>query len=443
MKHAVKKTGLKDFGDLGFADCYSKLHNSSVHRVEKYSNIGFISARMELNMTMSRRLRLIEEYLKKNPQVLETPVRSPVFVLGLPRTGTTFLHRLLSLDPATRAPTLWELLESVPKIDCTDPIADRKRRANKVRALLNTRKAMGDKALDHIHEIDADLAEECIIAMSDEIPMVMQYLHTAYVLADEWFDIVQSSQVVKTYKWYKQVLQLLSYQMGSPERENPKRWMLKCPIHMFYPKEIAVAFPDAKLIWNHRHPVSAVPSLCSLLKAFHSVYYETDTNDDAVLGRKVASVSAKLLIDTPKNIAESELQSADVLYHDLVNDPLQTVKDVYRQFGWEVSAEYEAIIQAYLEADRKKRERISRERAAKKVTANKAATPPASPTKKGGGWTEADEEEEIPGTPSGKKEKKKVLHQYSPEEFSLTVEDLSTGVYAEYVRKYNLPVSMH
>lgn len=81
MRHAVKKTKLKDFGDLGFADCYSRLHNSSVHRLEKYSNLGFISARMELNMTMSRRLRLIE-YLKVYPDVLNTPVRSPVFVLG-------------------------------------------------------------------------------------------------------------------------------------------------------------------------------------------------------------------------------------------------------------------------------------------------------------------------------------------------------------------------
>lgn len=446
MKHAVKKTKLKDFGDLGFADCYSKVHNSSVHRVEKYSNIGFVSARMELNMTMSRRLRLIE-YLKRFPKVLETPVRSPVFVLGLPRTGTTFLHRLLSLDPATRAPTLWELLESVPKIDSKDPIADRERRANKVRGLLKTRKAMGDNALEHIHEIDADLAEECIMAMTDEIPMVMQYLHTGYVLGDEWFEIVSSPQVVKAYKWYKQVLQLLSYQMGSPERENPKRWMLKCPIHMFYPREIAVAFPDAKLIWNHRHPVSAVPSLCSLLKAFHSVYFETDTRDDATLGKQVMGMSANLLRDTPKNIAESKLSSADVLYHDLVNDPLQTVKDVYTQFGWEVSAEYEAIIKDYLEADRKKRERISRERAAKKKVTKAAGqmTPPASPTKQKGGWSEADEDV-VPGTPSSKKEKKdekKVLHQYSPEEFSLSVEDLSTGVFADYVRKYNLPVSMH
>jgi len=82
MKYAMKKTKLKDFGDLGFVDCYSGVHNTSIHRVKKYTNLGFLSARMELNMVMSRRLRLIE-YFKKFPEILQIPVRSPVFVLGL------------------------------------------------------------------------------------------------------------------------------------------------------------------------------------------------------------------------------------------------------------------------------------------------------------------------------------------------------------------------
>ena len=97
--------GIRD----GFADATQK--------EQRYTNIGFISARIELNMTFVRRLKMIE-YLKQVPRVLSIGVPSPVFVMGLPRTGTTFLHRLLSLDPQVRAPFLWELLAPVPHKSC-------------------------------------------------------------------------------------------------------------------------------------------------------------------------------------------------------------------------------------------------------------------------------------------------------------------------------------
>lgn len=73
------------------------------------SNLGYISARIEMNMTWVGRLKLIQ-YFKDVPQLLDIPIRDPVFVMGLPRTGTTFLHRMLSLDPNVRAPLTWELL---------------------------------------------------------------------------------------------------------------------------------------------------------------------------------------------------------------------------------------------------------------------------------------------------------------------------------------------
>ena len=95
---------------------------------------------------------------------------------------------------------------------------------------------------------------------------------------------------------------------------------------------------------THRHPVSAVPSMCSLVKAMHSVYYEMETRDDAALGHEIASLSERLLADSPKNMKECGLEYADVLYHELVDDPLNTVKSLYKQFGWEFTAEYEAII---------------------------------------------------------------------------------------------------
>lgn len=83
MKYASKKTNLNDYGTLDFKENYAVIFNTNSHLncMKNISNLGYISARIELNMTMVRRLQIIN-YLKENPEVLKVPVRSPVFVLG-------------------------------------------------------------------------------------------------------------------------------------------------------------------------------------------------------------------------------------------------------------------------------------------------------------------------------------------------------------------------
>eukprot|EP01035_Chromulina_nebulosa_P020742 gene20742-26893_t len=206
--------------------------------------------------------------------------------MGLPRTGTTFIHRLLSLDPNVRSPLLWELLAPVPGV----PGSTNQEKMNEdlfsrkeyVRKLVDVRLSMGDRALSHIHEIGYDLPEECINALSDEIPVNLQYLYSDYLEHSTFIEAIYGDVITNAYLYYKKVLQLLSYQYND-RGDNNKRWVLKCPIHLLFIEALAKAFPDAKLVWTHRHPVSAVPSLCSLLKSLHQVYYEIDCRDDFAL----------------------------------------------------------------------------------------------------------------------------------------------------------------
>ena len=95
-------------------------------------------------------------------------------------------------------------------------------------------------------EIGADLPEECLLALTDEMPLHLQFLYSNYMN----YEVFLSMDTTKAYKWYRKVLQLLSYQIF--EREDPRKWVLKCPLHLFYVKEIGIAFPDAKLVWTHR-----------------------------------------------------------------------------------------------------------------------------------------------------------------------------------------------
>lgn len=396
LNYAMKKTKLNDFGDTKFIESYSKIMSCEVQLAERYTNLGYVASKIELGMGWVRRLKLIN-YFKQNPDVAQVSIRSPVFVMGLPRTGTTFLHRLLSLDPAVRAPITWELLAPVPEPNGTssheEHEKDRLKRAKYVKKLLQTRKSMGDYALERIHEVGWDLPEECLLGLTDELPVHLQYFHSTYLEIDTLLALDASD----AYRYYKKILQLLAYQTGQRGDADEKRWTLKCPIHLFYPKQIAQVFPDAKFIWTHRHPLSAVPSLCSLVQAAHSVYYEPDNMNPSRLGSALNKLSAHLLNTTSEVLKETKCEAIDILYDELIRNPKQIVQQVYSHFQWEFTKEYEDILDEFIKNDQLKRQKLKEKAAAEDK-----------------------------------------LHEYKPESYGLTKEELSSGVYENYIKKFNL-----
>ena len=94
----------------------------------------------------------------------------------------------------------------------------------------------------------------------------------------------------------------------------------------------------------HRHPVSSVPSLCSLMKTLHQVYYTDDCANDALIGRELFKHVEEGLIYTEQNILASKVNNFNVLYENLVKDPVQIIKGIYKYFQWEFSKEYESIL---------------------------------------------------------------------------------------------------
>ncbi len=397
LNQAMKKVKLNDFGDMEFVDHFNFIMNSPIQKAQVFTNIGYVAATIELSMNFVRRLTFTQ-YLKDVPSVKKIELRSPVFVMGLPRTGTTFLHRLLSLDPAVRAPLLWELLHPVPRpkdivSEKAAFEADRNKRMNHIRKILEQRKTMGDHAVEHIHEVEYDLPEECLMGLTDALPVMLQYLYSNYMNVKGYLTMDST----KAYESYGNMLRLLSYQCG--EAQNPKRWMLKCPIHLFYIKQISKVFPDAKLIWTHRHPVSAVPSLCSLVKAFHSVYYEPECLDVNALGKSIAQSTGEILRQATQDMAETKLAHSDVVYNDLVKDPIECVRSIYEKMGWTFSDEYLDRLKAYLLENKQKRDSVNA---------------------KNGSST---------------------LHHYSPASYGIAEDELSTGLYADYCKKYNVPMS--
>lgn len=274
------------------------------------------------------------------------------------------------------------------------------RRMKFMKKLIATRQSLGDNALSHIHEVGYDLPEECLLALTDDMPIHMSYIYILYMIFDRFMSI-PSDDVVNAFKHYKNYLKLMSFQNFERDEATTKRWMLKCPVHLFYTKEIAKAFPDCKFVWTHRHPVSAIPSMASLGKSLHQVYYTSDCRDDAGLGKAVKHCYENFLSRCADDLEASGRPTSHVTYNNLVKDPVQTVKDVYAQFNWAFTPEYEQILKNFLAEDAAKRENL------KKQKSTSAAN----------------------------------LHHYSPEEFSLTAEELSTGAFADYIKRFNIPMS--
>lgn len=155
---------------------------------------------------------------------------------------------------------------------------------------------------------------------------------------------------------YRKMLKILSWQVGERRKETTKRWTLKCPGHLMWINGIKAAFPDARIVWTHRHPINAVPSLCSLNSALHSIFYEGSTLDTPELGQ-LTKQACKLMLDTARqDFRESGLSYAHVLYENLAKDPIATIRNIYDSWGMEFTPAYQSKLEEFLEADRIKRD---------------------------------------------------------------------------------------
>ena len=250
MQTARRRTGLEDFGPFPLEEPLHLL--CSAYENESQMNfIGRAAARSYLLRLLENRLRL-ESDRRKYPEIEQQNIREPVFVLGLPRTGTTILYNLLELDPDNRAPLSWEVMmpSPPPGLDTTkqpDPrIAETDRLLNRVDRLApDFRK---------IHPLGATLPQECIAITTHPLQSIQ--FHTTHRVPSyqAWLD---RQDLRPGYEWHKRFLQHLQWRAGG------ERWLLKAPAHLFGMDALSAVYPDARVIQTHRDPVKVVASIAS------------------------------------------------------------------------------------------------------------------------------------------------------------------------------------
>lgn len=332
LRSASRHTGLVDLG-LPAIDAPLERLVQALERDANLTLLGRLTVRRHLESLLETLLQLQQERTL-SPAVGEQRITAPVFIVGLPRTGTTLLHNLLMQDPGIRAPLTWETM--FPAGYPESPRALRRARS-KAAARLDWLHRFAPE-FRRIHPVGAERPEECVALMAPGFTSAL--FHTLYRVPSyqDWYE---SESQTLGYETHYRMLQQLQHRRGAG------RWVLKGPAHLFGLEALLRRYPDARLIQTHRDPLGAIPSIASLNTTLRNAFSNPVSPEE--IGRDCA-VRWSGALDRFLRMRDT-LQPerfVDVAYAELVESPISTVERLYEHLGWSSSATARAAMQGYL-----------------------------------------------------------------------------------------------
>ena len=329
IQEARTSTGLDDFGEASFREGLATL-------LETYDTTADLTprgrkrARRRMHQLLCTRLR-IEEAFKRHPEIRERSIRRPVYLTGLPRTGTSALFNLLGADPATRPLLLWEASFPDP-LEEADPNQPDPRFIMMREGLAMAQEK--NPEFSKIHVARADGPEECVLLMSHTFADAQLGVEPLMEPYASWF---QAQDLSGMYAYYADLLRMLDWQRPGD------RWLLKSPAHLWALDVLTKMFPDACILWTHRNPLQILPSYCSMMAALMDQRQSLDPHQ---LG---ATVLEFLACSLERAMAARKVADAsrfyDIDYKAFIADPLTTVRGVYDHFDLPMQPETEAALQ--------------------------------------------------------------------------------------------------
>ena len=349
MATARQEARLDDFGGDAFMPAL-RLLLESIEAEARLSAFGRYFARRQMVEVLMHRLRLTD-YRQKHPEVAEQKIKRPLLVLGLPRTGTTLLYELLAQDPAHRAPLSWELDDPCPApsgpLSARDPrVAQCEKRMAALRWM-----APGFQA---IHPIGAMLPQECLVATAYAIHSVRFELCFDVPSYQDW---LTRQNMSFAYQTHFEILQHLQ------SRRPTERWVLKSPGHLGTFDSILDRYPDAMMVHTHRDPQKVIPSLASLYANMRSI--ATEDLQIGKIGGQVLKTWSSYLSQGIQKRMERPHQSQHILdlqFEDLVSNPIDSVKAIYRHFDLSLDSDTLDRMRAYLASNPRHRHGVHRYR---------------------------------------------------------------------------------
>jgi hypothetical protein len=317
---------------LEFREALDALCHSLEHEAELHA-LGRITARDDTARLLRTQIKLNLE-LARSPEILETPLPRPIYVIGWPRTGSTILHTLLAQDPKHRALLYYEGFDpSAPARGGQD------RRPAKLAKMLRGLEYVqpGYRA---IHPMDPDSVEECVTVFYHTFSTPefdFQYHCPSYL------EFLERQGTRAPYTHYRKQLQMLQHY-----RPHGERWILKDPTHLVALDTLLELFPDALFVWIHRDPVRTLASIASLTAHTRGLF--SDAHPAEAVGNEVLSGFWPRALCRGLELRD-ELPAErfiDVRYADFMQDPLRSIAGIYQRLGLELRPEARNAMQRYL-----------------------------------------------------------------------------------------------
>jgi len=335
LERARRSTGLTDFGDPRFREPLTLLLRSFDEEAA-LTAIGRVAARSDIVRLLENRLRM-ENERRLHPEIDRGEIRAPLFIVGLPRTGTSILHELMAQDPANRVPMSWEVMYPWPPPEratfATDPrIAQVDRHLAQVDRILPDFKQM--------HPMGAELPQECVaLTAHDFASMIFSTTHHVPTY-QAWLEHADLGFV---YASHRRQLQYLQWRCAA------ERWVLKSPGHLWALEFLLAEYPDARIVQTHRDPTKVIASLANLVATLRGM--ASDRIDRRAIGREW---SARLADGLERSIAVRDrlvcdpARVFDMHFGDFIRDEIATVRRIYQHFGLALSDETEARMRRFL-----------------------------------------------------------------------------------------------
>lgn len=331
---AMRKTGLDDFGPEDYLPGLEKLLET--YDTAGYDEKGRKRQRRRVVDLLSARLR-IENGFKRFPEIKQEQIKAPMYLTGLPRTGTSALLNLLSNDEVVRPLPLWEGLNPDPMEDFEHGKDDPRYLAMK--AFYDDLQAK-DPNFKKIHSTSADTPEECIHLLNHTFSDVQFGIETMMEPYGSWF---QQQDLTQSYAYYADILRMLQWQRpGSAGSDS--RWLLKSPCHLWALDQLVALFPDCSIIITHRNPLQCVTSYASMMAAMMN----NRECDKKALGPVVMEyLAAKLERSLEQRQAIDDKRILDLQFNDFIDDGLATVDKIYQHFDLPMTDKTRQAMQAY------------------------------------------------------------------------------------------------
>ncbi len=335
MQLAATRTGLTDFGDRSFEEPLEVLLRDYESAAE-LSLFGRMAARWDVLRFLTNLLRLRDEE-RRCPEILRQPIVKPIFITGMPRSGSSFLHNLLAQDSSIFAPLCWETLHPCRLPGEADGNSGRRQKmADRTLAGFN----WVAPELGALHPMNAYSTQECS-EISAHVFRSRRF-ETTHRLPHyrTWLD---RSGDLSAYRFHKRFLQHLQHRRG------PGRWIVKCPEHTFSLDSIRAVYPDANFVFMHRDPLEVLQSLAKLTEVLRRPF--TRSIDRIQIGRQVSESWARgadLMVAADAKSRGSGHQILNIQYRHLIRQPLATAKALYRHFGVPIGVEATGRLERFI-----------------------------------------------------------------------------------------------